>query len=195
MREFIGMLDAVIVMLRPILFALLLLATAAAAVVWAVRTRRLNAFGPLARFSRSTLEPLLAPLERRTVRAGSTNASAPWWALLLLLMLGVGALWVLEFVRNALAGAYVASLRGPSGLLRLAVTWTFAVLQLAVLVRVVISWVGGTHSAIGRLAIRLTEWFLAPLRRVLPSFGALDLSPLIAWFLLGLIQGVILRVL
>ena len=32
-----------------------------------------------------------------------------------------------------------------------------------------------------------TEWMLAPLRRVIPAFGPLDLTPLVAWFGLGLL--------
>jgi YggT family protein len=40
---------------------------------------------------------------------------------------------------------------------------------------------------------RLTEPILAPLRRVIPTLGAFDISPIVAYFLLGLIQSFMLR--
>ena len=43
-------------------------------------------------------------------------------------------------------------------------------------------------------AERLTEWLLAPLRRVLPTTGAVDLSPLIAVVGLWLVQTVLTNV-
>jgi uncharacterized protein YggT (Ycf19 family) len=39
----------------------------------------------------------------------------------------------------------------------------------------------------------MTEWMLAPLRRILPSFGPMDVSPLIAFLLIGLVERMILR--
>ncbi len=64
-------------------------------------------------------------------------------------------------------------------------------LWLLVLGRVIVSWVdpGGRHPA-ARWVIMMTEPVLAPIRRVLPSTGTLDLSPL----LLMLALGVLLRV-
>jgi YggT family protein len=102
---------------------------------------------------------------------------------------------VLGFLRDALVGLYYATSRGPGGILRLAVVWTFGVLQLALLVRVVTSWIGGAYTRVGRIAASLTEWMLGPLRAVLPPLGGLDLSPLVAWFLLSLVQGMVVRVL
>ena len=44
---------------------------------WMVRTRRVNLFGPLARFSRSRIDPILEPIERKVVGAGGNPATAP----------------------------------------------------------------------------------------------------------------------
>ena len=62
------------------------------------------------------------------------------------------------------------------------------------LARVVLSWVnpmGG--GAVAATVYQLTEPILAPIRRVLPSTGGLDLSPLVAMLLLGAIMRVIFR--
>ena len=61
--------------------------------------------------------------------------------------------------------------------------------------RVLTSWLGGTFTWFGRLAFRMTEWFLTPLRNVLPPMAGFDLSPLIAWFLLSLLQGIVVSAL
>ena len=195
MGAVIGMLDMLIAALRTGFTVIVALAAVAAFVAWLVRARKVSPFGGLARFARSALDPLIAPVERRLARAGGTAESAPWWALVFVLLAGVTVLFVLGFVRDLLVGAFYASSQGPRGILRLMIAWTFGVLQLAIIVRVITSWVGGHHSAIGRLATRLTEWFLRPLRQILPAFGGLDLSPLVAWFALSLIQGLVMRVL
>ena len=43
-------------------------------------------------------------------------------------------------------------------------------------------------SAIAEFLYRITEPVLGPIRRRLPSFGGLDISPIIAFFILWLIQ-------
>jgi YggT family protein len=54
------------------------------------------------------------------------------------------------------------------------------------------SWLGGTYSPPGQIAYRLTEWFLGPLRGVLPSIGMVDISPMVAYFGLSLLRGIVL---
>jgi YggT family protein len=46
-------------------------------------------------------------------------------------------------------------------------------------------------AAIGDAIFRMTEPLLGPIRRVMPSFGSLDLSPLVLLLLLFLIERVI----
>jgi len=41
-------------------------------------------------------------------------------------------------------------------------------------------------------AERLTEWLLAPIRRILPATGALDLAPMVAFVALWLVQALLL---
>ena len=66
------------------------------------------------------------------------------------------------------------------------------VIQLALVARVIMSWVGGTYSRIGQLAYKLTEWVLGPLRGVLPNIGMVDISPMVAYFVLSLVRGFVL---
>ena len=71
----------------------------------------------------------------------------------------------------------------------------FTLLNLAILARVLLSWVrvNPYHPAV-ELLYRITEPILAPLRRVIPSIGMVDLSPVIALILLQIIQEVLVAI-
>jgi YggT family protein len=81
---------------------------------------------------------------------------------------------------------------GPRAWLITLLSWTFTILRFALLVRVIASWFGASlYSKWMRPIVFLTEWLLEPLRRVLPPFGPLDLSPLVAYFILWIAERVI----
>jgi YggT family protein len=64
---------------------------------------------------------------------------------------------------------------------------------LVVLGRVLMSWIDPRfEKPLGQFLYSLTEPFLAPIRRVLPSTGMFDFSPLILLLGLGLLMRVIL---
>ena len=61
-------------------------------------------------------------------------------------------------------------------------------LTLLILGRVLISWVDASgRSQLSRFLYQATEPILAPVRRVLPSMGMLDLSPMIVIIVLTVI--------
>jgi YggT family protein len=54
----------------------------------------------------------------------------------------------------------------------------FTVLTLIVLGRALLSWFDpGFKTTIGQLLVQITEPLLAPIRRLMPNTGAIDLSP------------------
>ena len=63
------------------------------------------------------------------------------------------------------------------------------IVLLSVLARVVLSWVApaSTHSG-ARLIAELSEPVMQPFRRLLPAFGGLDFSPILALLALRLVQ-------
>ena len=177
--------------LRTGLAVLLLLAAILALVSWMERTRRINAFSAASRFARNVLDPALAPVDRIVARTGGRRTSTPWWGVFVVLLLGATVIGLVDFLREILSFAYYASSQGPRSVLRLVVGWGFGILQVAIMVRVVISWVGGSRTLVGRAAFSLTEWFLAPLRRALPPMGMMDLSPIVAYFALALLRRIV----
>ncbi|MFI5312168.1 MAG: YggT family protein [Gemmatimonadales bacterium] len=194
MPVILSAIDSGLALLRGGFLAVAAVLAVVCGVDWLVRTRKIGPFGPVARFMRANVHPLMAPVERSVVRAGGLPSSAPWWALVFVVLAGIVLISVLEFVRGQLASAYFAIGSGPRGLYRLVVSWAFQVLQLALIVRVVISWVRARPGAWYVIwSWRLTEWFLRPLRRLIPTIGMVDISPLVAWFLLGLVEGALLR--
>ena len=58
-------------------------------------------------------------------------------------------------------------------------------LLIAVILRVVFSWITiDQENPLYRIVHEITEPILAPIRQVVPRFGMLDLTPMIASFLL-----------
>jgi YggT family protein len=161
---------------------------------WAVRTRRINPFNSVARYFRSSIDPLIAPVERKVVRAGGTPASAPLWTLAAVVIGGIIIISVLDFIRVEILRAIYYSNQGSAGFYRLLVSWTFNILKIALIVRVVSSWLPiSPYSKWIRWSFLLSEPILGPLRRVVPMVGAFDITPIVAYFLLSLLQGFLLR--
>lgn len=161
---------------------------------WAVRTRKISPFNSVARYFRSTIDPLIAPVERKVVRAGGTPASAPLWTLAAVVIGGIIVISILDFIRLEILRAIYYSNQGSAGLYRLLVSWTFNILKIAIIVRVVSSWLPiSPYSKWISWSFRLSEPILGPLRRVVPALGAFDITPIVAYFLLSLLQSFLLR--
>jgi YggT family protein len=194
MPKFLDAFDAALAMLRTGLFAVAAVLAVACAVDWMVRTRKLSPFGAVSRFMRTTVDPLLRPIERRVVRAGGLPSSAPWWALAAVVLAGILLLSLLGFVRSQAEFLYDSLTGGPAAIIRLGIGWAFTIVQIALVVRVLLSWIPLRPGAwYWRWSFALTEPFLRPLRRVIPTIGMMDVTPIVAWLLLGLVQGLVLR--
>lgn len=161
---------------------------------WLVRTRRINPFHPAARVIRRFVDPLLAPVERRLVRAGGTPSSAPIWALVGAVLAGIILISGLDFLVQGLASFILAISSGPMGLFVVLVQVTFSVLRLAVILVVIVSWLPiSPFSPWVRWAFALSEPILRPLREIIPRVGMFDISPIVAYFALGILEWAFLR--
>ncbi len=81
------------------------------------------------------------------------------------------------------------------GLIRL-VDMLFQVYSWLLIIRILLSWfpVDPYNPAVQFIA-RVTEPFLRVFRGILPPFGALDLSPILAFFVLNLARRLVINVL
>jgi len=70
-------------------------------------------------------------------------------------------------------------------------------LSAAIIIRILLSWFAMTGASAGGPVIRLlddiTEPILGPLRRVLPTFGMIDISPIVAIILINFITGLLVN--
>jgi YggT family protein len=191
----VDILTSVIAVVRLVFFWGFVVVAVLAVLDWLVRTRRLNPFGRPARTIRRLVDPALMPIERRVVRAGGLPANAPLWALVVIAIAGVVVIAALTFVRDQVAAVVGSREGGPRGVYRLLVTWAVLVLQVAIIVRVLQSWMGARPGAwYARWSYRLTEPMLKPLRNLIPFIGMVDITPIVAWVLLSVIEAVLLGV-
>ncbi len=182
--------------LRSVLLAGGVVLAALATVDWAARTRRISPFGAPARFVRTHVNPRLDGIEHQVVRAGGHPSSAPLWALVAYVVVAALLLAALDMIGGLVREVLFAASTGGFGFVALAIRWTFAFLRLALLVRILGSWFPRLAlSRWLRWSFGATEWMLRPLRRVVPTLGMIDITPILAYFLLQLTEGLVSRVL
>jgi YggT family protein len=77
------------------------------------------------------------------------------------------------------------------------VTVIAQVLILALIARAILSWLPriGVLTPVTTLLDGFTEPLLSPIRRRLPFFGGLDLSPLVALLLISVVEALVLALL
>lgn len=196
MSVLIGMMAALINVLRPTVFVVTALLACAALLVSLVDRRRISPFSSLGRLVRRRADPLFAPMERRLLLMGGQPRHAPWWTVIAVMIAGLIAISVLQFVVAQLLAAQMAGSRGVMGVVAYVVGLGFAFIKLAIIARVIASFVGGSpYSRWWRWAFTVSDPILQPLRRVLPTVGPLDLSPLVAYFLVSIVQQLVLQAL
>jgi YggT family protein len=194
METFLSGADAVLAVLRTALLSIAVVFAAICVLDWAVRTRKISPFNAIARFCRSTIDPFISPIERKVVRAGGTPAAAPLWALAAVVIGGILLLTLLDLIRLEVVRSILASQEGATGVFHLLVSWTFTILKLALVVRVISSWFPiSPYSAWIRWSYALSEPILAPLRRIVPTMGAFDFTPIVGYFLLSILESLLFR--
>ena len=180
-----------------IVVAILFFASVIIAVThWAVRQGHIGAFGAWPRLVRRASDPVIQPLERRLVRGGRNPQDAPLWLAGLVLVGGLVFLWLARSLAGAVSNLQVMASGGPRPLTFAAIRLVAGVLKLALIVRVVSSWFGrGEYSRWLRPVYRLTDWLIRPLRRLVPQMGMFDLTPLVAYIVVMLAEGLLLSLL
>ncbi|KAB0547185.1 YggT family protein [Pseudomonas argentinensis] len=148
---------------------------------------RADFYNPLSQFIVRATHPLLKPLRRIIPSIGGLDLASLVLALIVqfvlmaltLMLMGVG-------VGDPLL-ILVWSIIGVTALL-------LKVFFFALIISVILSWVAqGTHNPAALLVNQICEPLLAPIRRILPNLGGLDLSPIVAFLILNLIDMLVIR--
>ena len=115
---------------------------------------------------------------------------------ILMIIAGYLAAQIAGTILNTIAGILYAStshrVNAPAGILGYLLFGFLGLYTLAIFVRIIFSWGGGSYvNRLMRFLVRATEPLLAPLRRLLPTVGMFDISPLIAFFIVWICQTVV----
>jgi len=181
---------------RALVIVALLYASLVALSHWAVRSRRLNPFGAWPRFMRKVSDPVLEPLERRILRSGGNPQTAPLWLLGIVIGGGLLLLSLTSWLIGTVATLLMVPDGGPRVWIRMLVGAIFTLLMTAILIRVIGSWLGmGPYRKWMRPFYLLTDWLIDPIRKILPPFGMIDFSPMVAWLVLYVVRGFVMGVL
>jgi uncharacterized protein YggT (Ycf19 family) len=180
---------------RLVVFAAFFTSAAAALGSWAVTTRRLGPFGRTEQLIRRLTDPVLTPVEHMLLARGKNPQHAPWWLIGVSVVAGIIIIATSQWIATTWGRATLAIEAGPRGIIWLTVYYAGRLIMLALIARVIGSWVGiGRFNKWMRPAYLLTDWIVNPLRRIVPNFGMLDVTPIIAWVLLWIALDFILGI-
>src|SRR2546425_12730130 len=145
--------------LRILVFAAFCLAALIAFAGCLVPHRRVSPFGGFGRTLRSVTDPVLRPVETRLVRLGGNPVHAGWWLVVLVAVAGVLLLSLIDWIVPTAHWFYAAAAGGPGALFTFLVVAAYNVLVIALVVRVVASWLGWfRYSRWVRPAYAPTAW-------------------------------------
>lgn len=72
----------------------------------------------------------------------------------------------------------------------------FEALSLAIVIRIFLSWFRvDPYNQFMQILYQITEPVLAPFRRIIPPIGMIDISPIVALLVLGLMQQIVITML
>lgn len=139
-------------------------------------------YNPICQFVARVTNPVVVPL-RRVIPGFAGQDMAALLLALLLQMLAIVTMLLLYGVGLPNIGVLLAW--SAVGLIALVVNIYF----FALLAMIIISWVAGgsRHPAI-ILLYQVTEPVMAPFRRLLPTAGGLDFSPILVFILINVLQ-------
>jgi len=145
---------------------------------------RVNFFNPISQLVVRLTNPLLNPLRKVLPARGRLDWAAVVLAILLQSLILAGIAWIAG-ERWALPGLLTLIIWGGIGGLGLLVNLYFFVL----IAMIVVSWIapGSRHPAI-ELIWQISEPVMAPFRALLPNMGGIDLSPILVFISINVIQ-------
>ena len=148
---------------------------------------RADFYNPLCQFIVRATQPLLKPLRRVIPSFAGLDLSSLVLAILVQLVLMALTLMLMGYGLDNPGLLLVWSVIGVTALF-------LKVFFFALIISVILSWVAqGSHNPAVTLVNQICEPLLAPIRRILPSMGGLDLSPIVAFLALNLIDMLVIR--
>ncbi|EUB73316.1 YggT family protein [Pseudomonas sp. BT76 TE3572] len=148
---------------------------------------RANFYNPLCQFAVKATQPLLKPLRRIIPSMFGLDMSSLVLAILVQLALMALTLLLTYGTTGNPLQLLIWSLIGVTALF-------LKIFFFALIISVILSWVApGSHNPGAELVNQICEPALAPFRKILPSLGGLDISPILAFMVLKLIDMLVIN--
>src|ERR1041385_6351319 len=141
-------------------------------------------------------DPIILPVRRVLVAMRIDQIAAPVIAIVIFILIGFFAIQVANGFLNTIAGIFLAATnggaRGPVVIVGYLLYALVGLYEVIIFARIIGTWFWVDYGDRRmRFLIRTTEPLLGPLRRSLPTVGMFDVSPIIAFIILWLIQAAI----
>ncbi|KAF1012551.1 MAG: hypothetical protein GAK32_00109 [Pseudomonas fluorescens] len=148
---------------------------------------RANFYNPLCQFVVKATQPLLKPLRRIIPSLFGLDMSSLVLAIVVQLALMALTLLLTYGTTGNFVQLLVWAIIGVTALF-------LKIFFFALIVSVILSWVApGSHNPGAELVNQICEPALAPFRRLLPSMGGLDISPILAFMVLKLLDMLVIN--
>jgi len=154
----------------------------------------LNPFAWASRTIRRLTDGLVIPVRGSLRGFGADPKFAPLVVILISILLGYFVLQLVATIAQTVAGVIESTRLGAFfWVLGFILLGFLSIYSLLILVRVIFSWAMLSYSnRLMRFLIDVTEPLLGPLRRVVPMLGRFDISPIVAFLLLWLLQSAVI---
>jgi YggT family protein len=141
-------------------------------------------------------DPVILPMRRLLVGMRVDPVIAPVLAAVAFILVGFFVIQVFNGLLNTIAGILFAAISGKANaavaILGYLIYALIGLYELIIFARIVGIWFSSSYgNRWMRLLARLTEPLLGPLRRVIPLAGMFDLSPIIAFVILWVLQQIV----
>jgi YggT family protein len=152
-----------------------------------------NPFSKPALLVRRLTDPLLMPVRRALAGFGIDPKIAPLITILLAILVGWFAVQLTDSVIRTAAGVLLSTQRRQfTALVGYVLYGALDIYSLLIFIRIIFSWGMVSYSnRIMRFLVNVTDPLLVPLRRMIPPFGMMDLSPIVAFILIWLFKAAI----
>ncbi len=153
----------------------------------------LNPFSWSSRTIRRLTDPFIVPMRRALVGFGVDPKYAPLVAILTTILLGWFSLQLVASIANTIAGVLMSlSRHAVVPIIGYVLYGLLSFYSLLIFLRIIFSWVMVSYSnRLMRFLVNATEPMLGPLRRMVPLVGTFDISPVVAFIILWLVQAAI----
>ncbi|ASV35473.1 YggT family protein [Pseudomonas azotoformans] len=148
---------------------------------------RANFYNPLCQFIVKATQPLLKPLRRIIPSLFGLDMSSLVLAILVQLALMALTLLLTYGTTGNFVQLLVWAIIGVTALF-------LKIFFFALIISVILSWVApGSHNPGAELVNQICEPALAPFRKLLPNLGGLDISPILAFMVLKLLDMLVIN--